>query len=468
MNQQCTLDPNELAIGMYVSAVDGPWPGKSFPPQGFFIQSERELDALKRLCRRVVVDNRKSAVAVLPTSRSMTPELRGGPDMLEVPEIPETPEAPERAESPATDGTGVQSPPGGGQEPTAELERTEASSQGEIGDERLTNGVRHYRALRQHLEDALAARTRTFSFTRQLFQDERLGHSLDARAAKLLVNSMVSTINDDPTALLWAAQISDHDQHILRHSVNVCVLSMVFASHLGYSDDRLRTIGLGALLHDVGKVSTPRAILNKPGRLTPDEFDIVKRHPADGHAAIIATCNDEVPEEALKIIRHHHERVDGRGYPDGLRGAQIPVPVLIVALADAYDAMTSRRCYRAPIPADQSLATLYRNAGNTFGTDLVSEFIRCIGIYPVGSLVELDTGGLAVVLTNDPDDRLRPTVMMIRDSEGSPCTPRPHLNLAEQANAMHTIRRVVSPEQTGFDLQTILAEEIVKGRSRPA
>ncbi|MEJ2480488.1 MAG: HD-GYP domain-containing protein [Acidihalobacter sp.] len=241
------------------------------------------------------------------------------------------------------------------------------------------------------------------------------------------------------------------------------MLSIAFARHLGFADEELRIIGLGALLHDLGKINTPPEILNKPGRLTSDEFAVMRKHPVDGYEMLCDSGG--IPARSLQVIRHHHERIGGNGYPNGWQGEQIPVAVLITSVVDVYDAVTSDRCYHDGVPAHQGLQLLYDIAPNNFGRELVEEFIRCIGIYPVGSLVELTTGALGVVLSADPMHRLKPLVRLVREPDGSPCDSGELINLAELSGHDDAswrrwgIRRVLSPSDYGIDVKAIVAED---------
>src|SRR5690606_20673288 len=196
-----------------------------------------------------------------------------------------------------------------------------------------------------------------------------------------------------------------------------------------------------------------------------EEFEIMKRHPVDGYELMKAT--GEIPAQSLQIIRFHHERISGRGYPDGLQGDQISTAVLVTAICDVYDAITSDRVYHHGIAADQGLQAMYQLAPSDLGKELVQDFIKCIGIYPVGSLVELGTGAVGVVMTKDPQNRLRPVVMLVRDAEGNDYQPRRFVSLAAQAsmdrNSDWSVRRVVDPKQYGLSMRRIAADELLEG-----
>jgi HD-GYP domain-containing protein (c-di-GMP phosphodiesterase class II) len=222
-------------------------------------------------------------------------------------------------------------------------------------------------------------------------------------------------------------------------------------------------LGTGALLHDVGKTRTPEGILNKPGPLDPREYEIMKRHAEDGYQLLAS--GGGTSREVLEIVRLHHERVPGTGYPFGLKGDDIPLTVRIVAIVDTYDAMTSDRAYRDAIAADDALNQLYRYEHESFGADLVEAFIRCLGIFPVGSVVELDNGAVGIVVKTRPNARLQPTLRMVRTPDGEPYAKRLLVNLAEaspvdEPNPASRIARALTPASADIDIAAIVTAEI--------
>jgi putative nucleotidyltransferase with HDIG domain len=244
--------------------------------------------------------------------------------------------------------------------------------------------------------------------------------------------------------------------------MNVCVLALAFGRYLGMERADLEVLGLGALLHDIGKMRTPENVLNKPGPLSDEESAIMRRHPVEGFEAMLRA--GDMPEAALEIIRLHHERTSGSGYPDGLAGDDIPLSVRVVAIADVYDAITSDRVYRDGVSADRAIRIMYANATDDFGRELVEAFIRCIGIYPVGSLVELDNGALGVVISSSPKARLKPVLLMVRTPEGRDYEKRLVFNLAAMDTGddavVPTVRRVLDAAEHGIDVAAITLAEL--------
>src|SRR5690606_661491 len=321
--------------------LDRPWAGSPFLFQGFHIRSTEDLEKLHRFCRFVYVEevDTKPAtrIARLPTS------------------------APASATS----------------------HRRHAKGQRFAAEERRAAFQREFRKVS-------AVRENIRGYVRGLLDDVRFGRAVDTRAARRVVTEMADCITADPDTALWLTQLRDIHEYTAQHSINVCVLALTFAAQLKFSRERMQLVGLGALFHDIGKMRVPPHILDKPGPLTAEEFEIMRRHPEDGYNILKAT--GQVPEAVLQIVRSHHERISGGGYPDGLRGEQIPDAVLLVAICDVYDALTSNRAYHHGISPDQGLHAMYQLSAENFGRERVQEFIRCIGIYPVGSVVELATG----------------------------------------------------------------------------
>jgi HD-GYP domain-containing protein (c-di-GMP phosphodiesterase class II) len=207
----------------------------------------------------------------------------------------------------------------------------------------------------------------------------------------------------------------------------------------------------------------PPLMLEKPGKLSEDERLVVNKHSAEGFAVL--KMSRQLPEEVLDVVRCHHERVDGRGYPEGLKGDMVPLFARVAAIADAYDNMTSDNSYRAAMTPGEALRILRTQGSEEYGRDLVQEFIRCLGIYPVGSVVQLNSGAIAMVISSNMASRLKPVIMLIRDEAGTNLKPRTMLNLASLSDEMLTekwgIQGMADPKILGLDLQGIVSEEVM-------
>lgn len=296
----------------------------------------------------------------------------------------------------------------------------------------------------------------------KLLDTARLGESVEPQEAHEVVGGLVHAVASNANAALWLTSLKKRNARTAGHCLNVSILSLAFAQHLGEPIDEMQQIGMGALLHDMGLGKVPHFIVDKPGPLVDAERTVIQQHPAEGHKMLAPT--NQVPAKALDIIRDHHERIDGSGYPRGLKGLQIDRSTLIVAIADTYDALTTDQPWRKAVLPQVALTTMHKECGATLGQELVEQFIKCMGIYPIGSLVRLSTGALAVVLSSDTETRLKPMVMVVRDADGSSMTPHKVVNLQAIARARPTdpwlITELLDPSQHGIDVQALIASEL--------
>jgi len=263
-------------------------------------------------------------------------------------------------------------------------------------------------SLGEELQRAVQIRHQAAGLVKNVMADARLGKAIEIGAVQPVVQNITESILRNPGALLGLLRIKTKDDYTFLHSVSVCALLVAFCNARGMDADITRQAGLGGLLHDTGKALVPDAILNKPGPLTDEEFAIIKKHPEDGWN--ILRQSPEVPEIALDITRHHHERRDGTGYPDKQSGDGISELAQMAAIVDVYDALTADRVYHKGIPAAAALRKIYEWSKHHFNQQLVQEFMRCVGIYPVGTLVLLESGRLGVVIEPHETNLLAPKV----------------------------------------------------------
>ena len=248
----------------------------------------------------------------------------------------------------------------------------------------------------QELKRAVALIDKSKVAVLSMFQDARMGRAIDVAGALPLVDEIAGSVIRNSSALIGLARLKTADNYTYMHSVAVCALMIALARQLGLDDAVTRELGLAGLLHDVGKMVLPMAILNKPDKLTVEEFDIVKGHPAAGHAMLLGAGG--IGAVALDVCLHHHEKFDGSGYPHGLRGEEISLHARMGAICDVYDAVTSNRPYKAGWGPAESLRRMaeWGRAGH-FDEKVFAAFVKCLGIYPVGTLVRLRSGRLGVV-----------------------------------------------------------------------
>jgi HD-GYP domain-containing protein (c-di-GMP phosphodiesterase class II) len=232
-------------------------------------------------------------------------------------------------------------------------------------------------------------------------------------AVEPVVAGITESILRNSGALIGLMHIKNKDDYTFLHSVSVCTFMVAFCRSAGLDAETTRQGGLGGLLHDTGKALVPDAILNKPGRLTDEEFDIIRRHPRDGYEILLKTPG--VGDIPLDITLHHHERVDGSGYPEKLAGDQISTLSKMAAIVDVYDAITADRCYHKGMSPTDALRKIFEWSKFHFDPTLVKAFMRCVGIYPVGTLVLLESNRLGIVTEHNEESLLQPKVKVFFD-----------------------------------------------------
>jgi putative nucleotidyltransferase with HDIG domain len=251
----------------------------------------------------------------------------------------------------------------------------------------------------------------------------------DQKAARALVDSLAQAVSANRTALIALTALKNYDNYTFTHMVNVSVLTMSQARALGMDGGPLRELGLAALMHDIGKVRTPTEVLNKPSKLTDQEFEIMRMHVVDG--AEILRRTPEMPAIAPVIAFEHHLRIDGTGYPFGVKRGMLNIGTQLCGIADVYDAMRSQRAYQQAFPSDRILEVLKRNDGHQFDQNLVRRFTQLLGIYPPGNLVRLDDGAMAVVMAVHAPDPFKPRVKVIVTASGERLETPFEINLFE-------------------------------------
>jgi putative nucleotidyltransferase with HDIG domain len=411
------INVDQLRIGMQVCDLDRPWLETPFLFQGFEIRSQEEIVLLQQYCRTVYI-------------------LQGEPDSP----------LPAASRPPVADATsGWRS----GQNRQLRLE----SEVYKLNNHPSARSVYPDQTLFQ--DEAGRVRDsfiETRLQVREILHDAKLGRSLDLAHTKRALGEITESVLRNPDALMCFAQLKRKDEYTALHSLRVCILALVFGRQLGMPREKLRLLGLGALLHDIGKVRVPDEILRKPEALTPAEYEVVKQHVPWGIEILSET--HQVPEAALDVVRGHHERFDGSGYMQGLRGETISVFGMIGAIVDHYDAITSDRAYRNAVSPYNVLMQMYEWRNTLFDGTLVEKFIQCLGIYPIGSVVALNSGEIGVVAAINRQQRLKPHVILARRADGRPYTEMPIANLATRHmpdGRPCEIERVLEPGAAGVD-----------------
>jgi len=261
-----------------------------------------------------------------------------------------------------------------------------------------------------------------------MFQEVRMGKAISAAAAGELVEEISSSVLRNPGALISLSRLKTADDYTYMHCVAVCALMVATGRQLGMEEGELRVVGMAGLLHDIGKALMPMDVLNKPGKLTDEEFAIIKKHPEEGHRLLVE--GGSVGEIPLDVCLRHHEKVDGSGYPGRLQGNQITLYAKMGAVCDVYDAITSNRPYKAGWDPAESVRRMTEWSKGHFDPKVFQAFVKSIGIYPVGSLVRLGSGRLGVIVEQSEKSLLTPKVKVFFSTKSNHRIPPEVLDLS--------------------------------------
>ncbi len=283
-----------------------------------------------------------------------------------------------------------------------------------------------------------------------MFKEARMGNALQTGEAVELVDDITQSVARHPGALLNFARLKNKDDYTYQHSVAVSALMIALGRQMGIEGDMLRSLGIAGLLHDVGKMMIPEDVLNKPGRLTDEEFEIVKTHSLLGWK--ILKESHDVDATVLDVCMHHHERVDGMGYPDRLSGAALTLPARMAAVCDIYDALTSDRSNRRGMPPSEAIRKMAEWQGGHLDQTVFHAFVKTVGIYPTGTLVKLKSGRLGVVADQAPKSLLTPIVKVFFSTRiNEPIFPE----LIDLSKVPDSIASVEDPADWKLDLKTM-------------
>lgn len=311
-------------------------------------------------------------------------------------------------------------------------------------------------SMREEVASAQRIQGEANALIRDLMQDVRLGRQIQSERVEPVVEKITQSILRNSGALLSLCRIKNKDDYTFQHSVSVCGLQTAFARALGLPASDIQDAGIGGLLHDIGKTRVPDEILNKPGKLTDDEFRQIKCHVVESRRILEATPG--ISATAVQVAAQHHERHDGSGYPLGLKGGEISQMGQMAAIVDVYDAITSDRCYHKGMEPTEAMRKIFEWSKFHFNPELVHAFTRCIGIYPTGSLVRLESGRLAVVIGQCEGNLLKPLVRVMFSARHNHYLPAEDVDLAKPLGRGGGDRIVQheSPERWGIDVARFL------------
>ncbi len=371
-----TIPVDELQFGMYVAELDRPWTDTPFRFQGFVLETPEQLETLKKYCKQVQVDPDKAEVVSRLRGQGPGGPSRGAVDLSRTGKVKYTEQAPVEQE--------------------------------------FGRAMASYRFGEQALQETVVAL--------------RARKTLDAQRVMEAVTGLTESVLRNPDAMLLYTQLQQKGDYTQSHALDVSVYMTAFGRFLEMSREDILLLGHLGLLQDIGKLRLPNALIEKRERLSAEEFDLAKKHVE--HSAEILRETRGLPPQLAELALLHHERHDASGYPNKLRGKEIGLIGSIAAIADTFDALTARRPYAEPVAPSTALSMLYKWRGTFFDPFLVEQFIRCIGIFPIGSVVELNSGECGIVIAQNLEKRLQPRVMVVRDAAGNPLRPQKLVDLS--------------------------------------
>ena len=392
-----------LRTGMFVSRLDRPWINSPFLLEGLKIESDNDIEQLRKLCSYVYVDVEKGA-------------------------------SPDRCYWVLNPGPKKYSQPKAGQHQTASAARyAEFNNPARPGEVTYQNTT----SFKSEMVSAKDIYKDINDDLKQIFSDLDQGKDLDVEALKKGVSVMTESIARNPAAMMWIISLKKLDDYSYLRSLGTSVWCATFGRHLGLEISSLKALALGGLLLDIGKTRLPEELLHKTGPLDPQEREQMEEH-VDIGLKILADCQDAsgkeaVPLEVMQMIATHHERADGSGYPQGLVNKATSLFGRIASIVDSYDAMTSKSPYssREPMTPHEAVTELYELRDRKYQAELIEQFIQAVGLYPTGSLVELNTGEVGAVVAVNRLKRLQPSIVLLLDKNKQPLSEFRAIDLSQ-------------------------------------
>jgi len=368
------ISVEELQFGMYVSKLDRPWTETPFIFQGFILRTEKQIDVMKKYCKHVFVD----------------------------------PEKEDRVEAAAHVG-------------------------GSAASIRGTTVYKDSSSLDVELPLARSAISNTTSVLRQISRDVEVGGVVDGAKVRQAASDITESVVRNPDAATLLVQLQEKSGETFNRAIHVSVMMSIFGRFLQLPRESIEKLGLLGLLQDSGKLKLPTALLEKREPLNAEETALYQTHV--DHSVEILSKTPGLPNDLPGLASLHHEHFDGSGYPRGLRGVAIALPGMIAAIVDAFDTLVAPPPQGKHMSPSNALNVIYKGRGTQFQSALVEQFIQCVGVYPVGSAVELNTGEVGIVIAQNPLRRLQPRVMVVRDAKGYENKPYKMLDLAKEPKA---------------------------------
>lgn len=403
----------ELKEGMYVCRLDRPWEGTPFLLQGVLIESESDIETLAGLCREVYVDVERGVGPVEASLLSLEPAAA----RIVIPPKP----------------------------------AWRAYSDDEIAALQGAAAYPETVEFEQELSQARDAHVQAAAFAERVLDDVREGRAIAVEDVRGAVEPMVRSLVRNADAFLWLDALRARGAYEYRHALSCSALAVAFGRHLGLPQELLVDMASGALLLDVGKLRLDDALVSSSTAYGDEERRRMQAHVE--HSLAIVDAGGAVPEHVREMIRTHHEWVDGGGYPRRLEGDAVPLLGRVAAVVDAYDAMTSDRPHQSAVAPHVALQALYKARGSQFAAEIVEQFMQCMSVYPIGALVELSSGEVAIVTAQNAARRLQPRVMVLTDPDKQVLSQFHSLDLLVRAHSDDPVRiaSALAPGAYGLD-----------------
>ena len=496
---------NEVEIGMYVSELDRAWNKVPFEPpfevQGFVVSSEDDLNQIKKYCHYVFIDVPDEPLGV-DRKRVITKRIEEKGALRNVRYVSSKEDSQLRQEVEhenkkvktvgrrKTSQTGVTGtkisntakwwevtkrparrrprrdngkPQSGGSTiryvdeiESSRKDNASAASRPDVMFVGSETGTPVYPVQSPIEEEIVVARdivNDTFKVYENVVHDIQAGKAPNAEAVKQTVRGLVQSVIRNPDALTWLIKMKQQDNYTYYHSMATCIMALTIGRHLGLPKNDLDAMGTGTLLQDIGKIAIPKELLEKTGELTSAERKILRKHVETGLKML--DRQHDLANETMEIVRSHHERHDGSGYPKGIHSGLITPATTIAAMADTFQALTSDRPYRSALTSLDALTKMYELGESWFPQAMVEHLIQCVGPFPIGTFVKLNTGEIAVVISPNRILQLKPHVLVVMDSKGSRLEEPESIDLSHQVvgddSTAWKITQVVDPEDYSLD-----------------
>lgn len=429
--KQVKVFTTDLTLGMYVSRLDKPWTQTPFPIQGFFIKSANDIKELSFHCKYVYIDTEKGREPVARERKTVDPKSAAT-----------KPKGPNRLEA---------------AEAAANVKPIKVAHDRYVEITPLQKEVVQAKQMHRQVTDAV----------RQVYEQVSAGGSPKLAGTEKAAEEMVDSVLRNPDAFTWLSRIRDRDEHTWGHSVRSSVWAVLFGRHIGLNREELQILSTAVLLKDVGKVKLPASVLT-----------LAKRNPAQeklyrtfvDHSVNILRSIPELDRRVIKVVAAHCERLDGSGFPNQLIGDKIPLLAKISGLVTVYDDISNPRGTGITLSPSRAIGWLYKVRNRLFQEQLVVEFIQAIGVYPTGTIVELSTGEVGVVVEQNFARRLRPIVAIVKDANGDDLAKVKVFDMNADAEARLskgdapvTIKSDIEPSDVDIDIASVRDRYLQRG-----